>query len=131
MTRSLLSLELSSLAWVAAGAIPGALLRWHWGGSWSGTLAANLLGALILGSLVPLQQQRPRLLLLAGVGFCGSLTTFSTWMLELVKALEGNQPQQVMVVLMANLIGGLIAVGLGSALSTGVLRRRTRRRSGP
>lgn len=131
MDRRLLRQELSSLAWVAAGAMPGALLRWHWSGGWSGTLAANLLGALILGALVPLNHQHPRLLLLAGIGFCGSLTTFSTWMLELMDALERDQPQQAMVLLATHLLGGLIAVVLGSGLSSLAIRRWASRRPGP
>ena len=117
------------LLWVAAGAVPGALLRWHWSDGWHGTLAANLLAALMLGSLVPLQKRHPRLLLMLGVGFCGSLSTFSTWMLELVDALQSAQSGQALIVLLTNLVGGLIAVGLGSTVSQRWIRRQERRRS--
>ena len=117
------------LLWVAAGAVPGALLRWHWSDGWRGTLVANVLAALMLGSLVPLQKRHPRLLLMVGVGFCGSLSTFSTWMLELLDALQSAQTVQALIVLLANLLGGLVAVGLGSTLSQGWIRRKKRRRS--
>lgn len=117
------------LLWVAAGAVPGALLRWHWSDGWHGTLAANLLAALMLGSLVPLQKRHPRLLLMLGVGFCGSLSTFSTWMLELVDALQSAESGQALIVLLTNLLGGLIAVGLGSTVSQRWIRRQERRRS--
>ena len=117
------------LLWVAAGAVPGALLRWHWADGWRGTLAANLLAALMLGSLVPLQKRHPRLLLILGVGFCGSLSTFSTWMLELVDALQSAQSGQALIVLLTNLLGGLVAVGLGSSVSQRWIRRLERRRS--
>jgi CrcB protein len=117
------------LLWVAAGAVPGALLRWHWSDGWHGTLAANLLAALMLGSLVPLQKRHPRLLLMLGVGFCGSLSTFSTWMLELVDALQSAESGQALIVLLTNLLGGLVAVGLGSTVSQRWIRRQERRRS--
>lgn len=127
MKSPLLRRELEALLWVAAGAVAGALLRWHWAHGWHGTLLANLLGALVLGALLPLQKSRPRTLLVLGVGFCGSLTTFSTWMLELVDGLGGNQPEQALVVLGANLIGGLIAACLGQTLMQRWCRRPGRR----
>lgn len=128
MTQTRLGREINSLMLVAVGAVPGALLRWHWAGGWSGTLLANLLGALILGSLLPLQKRHPRLLLMLGVGFCGALSTFSTWMLELIEALQQDQLRQALIVLVTNLLGGLIAVGLGSTLSQRWQRHRQRHR---
>jgi CrcB protein len=127
MISPLLRREVEALLWVAAGAVPGALLRWHWAQGWHGTLLANLLGALVLGGLLPLQRAHPRILLILGVGFCGSLTTFSTWMLELADALGGGQPNQALMVLGGNLMGGLVAVGLGQTLMQRWSRRPKRR----
>lgn len=126
MRRSQPGQGLQNLLLVATGAIPGALLRWHWSGGWSGTLAANLLAALVLGSLLPLQQRHPRLLLLLGVGFCGSLSTFSTWMLDLKNALLDSRPPGALVVLLSHLLGGLLAISLGASLSRWWLGRRRR-----
>jgi CrcB protein len=74
--------ELGDLALVAGGAIPGALLRWLL----PDLLLANLLGCLLLGLLIGLVGSaglRRRLLLWGGIGFCGSLTSFSSWILAL------------------------------------------------
>jgi CrcB protein len=95
--------ELRDLALVAGGAIPGALLRWQLelvakarGGSLraitAADLLANLIGCLLIGMLLAQPPRRARLYLWGGIGFCGSLTTFSSWMLELVRAMENGQP---------------------------------------
>ena len=69
--------ELQQLLLVAAGAVPGALLRWQLGAALHDRdVLANVLGALILGLLLGLPCG-PRLQLLIGVGFCGAFTTFS------------------------------------------------------
>jgi CrcB protein len=68
-----LAMELGELGLVAAGAIPGALLRWqletvghHWVGGLRGAaesdLIANLLGSFCIGLLIALRPPRPRLI---------------------------------------------------------------------
>lgn len=128
MNRALQTPMFQALLLVAAGAVPGALLRWHWSGSEGGTLAANLLATLLLGGLLPLQPRHPQLWLLAGVGFCGSLSTFSTWVLELEAALQTEQPLNVLVVLFSQLLGGLLAIGVGAALTRALVRWQARSR---
>lgn len=128
MNRALKTPMFQALLLVAAGAVPGALLRWHWSGSEGGTLAANLLATLLLGGLLPLQPRHPQLWLLAGVGFCGSLSTFSTWVLELEAALQTEQPLNVLVVLFSQLLGGLLAIGVGAALTRALVRWQARSR---
>jgi CrcB protein len=120
--------ELRDLALVAGGAIPGALLRWQLelvakahGGSLraitAADLLANLIGCLLIGMLLAQPPRRARLYLWGAIGFCGSLTTFSSWMLELVRAMENGQPLDALLVLAVSLVGGVALVQLGYAIS--------------
>ena len=102
--------ELQELLFVAVGAVPGALLRWqssvvlH-----DRDVLVNVLGSLILGVLLGLPY-RPRLQLLVGIGFCGSLTTFSSWMVNSVDLIVSGQLLEAL-----GLIGMTLGLGLGGA----------------
>jgi fluoride exporter len=119
--------ELLDLALVAGGAIPGALLRWQLelvakangaglGAITGADLLANLIGCLLIGMLLAQPPYRARLYLWGGIGFCGSLTTFSSWMLELVRAIDNGQPMDALLVLAVSLVGGLALAQLGYSL---------------
>ena len=112
---------------MAAGAIPGALLRWQcerFGyaaiGGLRGLVAAdfvaNMLGCLVIGLVVAQPPNRSRLTLWLGIGFCGSLTTFSAWILQLFLAIHSGSVFKAMAVLLASLAGGLALVCLGYAM---------------
>ena len=85
--------DLSELALVALGAVPGAVMRWQIGSHLhDNNVIVNVLGAFLLGWLVGLPL-RPRRQLLVGIGFCGSLTTFSSWMVNCVSFIaQGDWP---------------------------------------
>ena len=127
-----LRFELRELLLVGLGAIPGALLRWQssvqlgpWlGGSAGADLLVNVLGSLVLGFLAGPIPMRTGLVLLLGIGFCGSLTTFSSWMLDVVKLLEGGQPLGALLLVLVSLVMGLAAAGAGLGLSRLLYRRR-------
>jgi CrcB protein len=127
-----LRFELRELLLVGLGAIPGALLRWQssvqlgpWlGGSAGADLLVNVLGSFLLGFLAGPIPMRTGLLLLLGIGFCGSLTTFSSWMLDVVKLLEGGQPLGALLLVLVSLVMGLAAAGAGLGLSRLLYRRR-------
>jgi len=127
-----LRFELRELLLVGLGAIPGALLRWQssvqlgpWlGGSAGADLLVNVLGSFVLGFLAGPIPMRTGLLLLLGIGFCGSLTTFSSWMLDVVKLLEGGQPLGALLLVLVSLVMGLSAAGAGLGLSRLLYRRR-------
>jgi CrcB protein len=138
-SASSLRREVDDLTLVALGAIPGALLRWQLQLLWpaattpadlaptdlaAATLAANLLGSLLLGVILGLGQRRPRLMLCGGIGFCGSLTTFSSWMLQLVQVLQQGRTSAALLLLVQSLLGGLLAVAAGLALAGGLQRLR-------
>jgi CrcB protein len=107
---STLRSELTELLLVAAGAVPGAVLRWqvalHVGDQ---NLLVNVLGAALLGLLAG-RPAAPRRQLLVGIGFCGSLTTFSSWMLAVARDLvAGNWGEAI------GLLGLTLGLGLGCA----------------
>ena len=105
-----LQLELLELLLVGVGAVPGALLRWqlalHLGDQ---NLLVNVLGAALLGFLAGLPAA-PRRQLLLGIGFCGSVTTFSSWMLAAMKHLSAGDWAAAL-----GLIGLTLGLGLGAA----------------
>ena len=114
-----LQLELQELLLVGVGAVPGALLRWqlalHLGDQ---NLLVNVLGAALLGFLAGLPAA-PRHQLLLGIGFCGSLTTFSSWMLAAMKQLSSGDWTAAL-----GLIGMTLGLGLGAAALGFSLGRR-------
>lgn len=104
---------------ICVGASLGALLRW-WLGSLlngvfptipPGTLAANLIGAYIIGlavgffSVSPAVSPEWRLLIITG--FCGGLTTFSTFSAELVTLLQQGRALWAVGAIAAHLIGSV------------------------
>ena len=102
--------ELQELLLVAVGAVPGALLRWQFGVVLHDRdVLVNVLGSLILGLLLGLPY-RPRIQLLVGIGFCGSLTTFSSWMVNSVDLIVSGQQLEAI-----GLIGLTLGLGLGGA----------------
>ena len=100
-----------------AGGIAGALARAgvvealpHDPGAWPwATLLVNLAGAFVLG-LVAARGFRRALL---GQGFCGALTTFSTFQLELLDLLEDGDVALALLYAGGSLAAGTAAVTLG------------------
>ena len=118
-TKPSLRLELQELLLVALGAVPGALLRWQVAEHLKDqNLLVNTLGAALLGLLAGLPAA-PRRQLLLGIGFCGSVTTFSSWMLTAMKQLSAGD-----WVAAFGLIGLTLGLGLGAAALGFSLGRR-------
>jgi CrcB protein len=94
---------LSSIIAIFIGAGLGALLRWWLGLTLNsyfpsippGTLAANLIGGYIIGVAVAFfatsTALAPEWRLFVITGFCGGLTTFSTFSSEIVELLQRGQ----------------------------------------
>ncbi len=113
------------LAIAAAGAL-GTLARYGLSGlahqllgarfAW-GTLAANLLGCLILGALMQLALTTdalpPGWRVPLAIGFCGAFTTFSTFGYETLRFIEDGAWGLAVGNVAANLLGGLALVWLG------------------
>jgi len=115
--------DLSELLLVALGAVPGAVMRWQIGSHLhDNNVIVNVLGAFVLGWLVGLPL-RPKRQLLVGIGFCGSLTTFSSWMVDCVTFIAQGDWLAAM-----GLIGLTLGLGLGAAALGVVVGRRLVRR---
>lgn len=105
---------------VIAGGALGALVRFSTE-RWSvhrfgeripyGTLLVNLMGSLILGFAVGLNERgaiSQEVLLLLGTGFCGSLTTFSGWIGQIYTRGRHNETRNVAYAYLAvSLIAGI------------------------
>ena len=110
--------DLQELALVALGAVPGAVMRWQIASHFhDNDVIVNVLGAFILGWLVGLPI-RPKRQLLIGIGFCGSLTTFSSWMVHCVTFISQGDWLAAL-----GLIGLTLGLGVGAA-GLGVLTGR-------
>ena len=115
---------------VALGGALGAMLRYglsgwlHSATGWLfpiGTLAVNILGSFIIGLVLELSAGRylfsPEARLLLTTGFCGGLTTFSTFSYETVALLEEQQWGPAAGNVLLNVAVCFIAAYLGAALA--------------
>lgn len=102
---------------VGIGGVVGAISRHLVGervdGRTRDTLAVNLLGSFALGFLLAVPVDDSALLVL-GTGFCGAFTTFSSFAFETVRLAETDQAGKAVFNATANLVGALLAVGLGT-----------------
>ncbi|WP_433293641.1 fluoride efflux transporter CrcB [Actinoplanes sp. CA-030573] len=106
---------------VALGAAVGAPLRYltdrtiqsrHESAFPWGTLTVNVAGSFLLGLLVGLPAAAPWTALL-GTGFCGALTTYSTFSYETLRLTQSNNTFYAAMNVLASLVAGLGAAGLG------------------
>lgn len=83
-----------------------------------GTLVVNVAGSLMLGVLVGWAARRSMStteLAIAGAGFCGSLTTFSTFAVESLDTADRAGPAPALARLLLSVIGPLAAAAIGLA----------------
>ena len=112
---------------ISIGAALGALLRWQLGARLNsllpslppGTLAANLIGGYVVGLAVAFFAQAPDIApewrLLIVTGFCGGLTTFSTFSAEVTTLLQANRLPWAMGAISIHVAGSLSATLAGLA----------------
>lgn len=127
-------ISLAAMA-VFIGAGLGALLRWGLGARLNpvfppiplGTLAANLLGGLLVGLAVAWFNRHPgvppELRLFLITGFLGGLTTFSTFSAEVVTALVRGDLAWGLATAASHLLGSLALTAAGLALVQLILVR--------
>jgi len=86
-----------------------------------GTLTVNVVGSFVLGlvaAAVAVGGAPGWLMTLLGTGFCGALTTFSTFGFETVRLLEEGSLLEALVNVVASLAAGLAAAAAGWALGS-------------
>jgi CrcB protein len=119
-----------SMLLVALGAAVGAPLRYltdrfvqgrhdtvfPWG-----TLAVNVTGSFALGLLTGCAAA-PAVTALAGTGFCGALTTYSTFGLETVRLAEDGARFYAVANVLVSVAAGLAAAGCGYAVGLALRR---------
>ena len=86
-----------------------------------GTFTVNMIGSLILGFLTGLATHAElsttgRAIL--GTGFCGALTTFSTFSFETARLIERGEWRGASINLFGSLTLGLVAAAAGLGLAT-------------
>jgi len=104
-----------ALAAIAIGGAAGALLRAGVSGAGAlATLGVNVAGTVVLAAVAALIAWRPHLPHwfhpLAAVGFCGSITTFSTMQVEAVVMMQDGRSAAAVAYLLASVALGLVAV---------------------
>jgi fluoride exporter len=104
---------------VALGAAVGAPLRYLAGRAFPGprgTLLVNVVGSLLLGFLVALPANGVALAGL-GTGFCGALTTYSTFSLDTLVLVEEGAHRKALLNVIVSLALGLTSAYLGLLLA--------------
>lgn len=84
-----------------------------------GTLAVNTAGSFVLGALLGAASRGgvpPALVAALGTGFCGALTTYSTFGAETVRLAEDGEHRLAAVNVAAGVTAGLAAAAAGWAL---------------
>jgi len=148
--RQQLSDMIADMAAVGAGAVAGAISRYQLGNiatriiaedkrlsgltGWH-TAAINIFGSFILGSLAgtptidastakpDAKGISPRMRLMAGVGFCGSFTTFSTFSVDIVGMLNSGKFVRAITYATVNNVGGIAAAFAGFNMAKRMIKK--------
>ncbi|MFZ9987683.1 MAG: fluoride efflux transporter FluC [Candidatus Nanopelagicales bacterium] len=109
---------------VALGGAIGACARYGLASTWSARfpwaiLVVNLVGSFILGVL--LVEARDEILLFLGVGFCGALTTFSTFILDTFALVREGRPGIAGVNVVLSMSGSIASLALGLLVARSLL----------
>jgi CrcB protein len=82
-----------------------------------GTLAVNVTGSALLGVVLGRSDASAEVVALIGTGFCGTLTTFSTFGADVVRLVEDRALGRTLRYVTATLVLGLGAAAAGYALA--------------
>jgi fluoride exporter len=88
-----------------------------------GTFGVNVAGSFVLGLLYAAARAHglpPQVLALAGTGFCGALTTYSTFGYETVRLMEDRARFYAVVNVAASIVAGLGSAFCGAAVAAAI-----------
>ena len=128
---SITSMKGLEFIFLAAGSVFGAFLRYKITESPLlfntlpvNVLIANVIGAFILGAFIVMSEQwnlDGRYSLLAAVGFCGSLTTMSSFALDSTNLLETHHYSTLAINIVANIGLSITALIGGKSLMSAII----------
>ena len=112
---------------IALGSILGAWLRWLIGLKLNpifpaiplGTVTVNFIGGFIIGFAISYFSQSalsPNYKLFVITGFCGALTTFSTFSAEIIALLQQGKLSYAVATIVIHVIGSLVFTLIGMSL---------------
>lgn len=112
---------------IALGSILGAWLRWLIGLKLNpifpaiplGTVTVNFIGGFIIGFAISFFSQSalsPNYKLFVITGFCGALTTFSTFSAEIIALLQQGKLSYAVAAIVIHVIGSLVFTLIGMSL---------------
>ena len=101
---------------ISIGAVPASILRWQI----DQIFIVNTIGCFLLGFINSLSISR-RYKLLFSFGFCGSLTTFSGWSLQLFNLINQGLYKLFFLNSIFMVMIGIFAVGLGHCLAKKII----------
>lgn len=150
VVRQQLGDMIGDIAAVSVGAVAGAVSRYQLGNiatriiaedkrlspltGWH-TAVINIFGSFILGSLAAtptlessttkpdMKGISPRMRLMAGVGFCGSFTTFSTFSVDIVGMLNSGNIGRAISYATVNNVGGIAAAFAGFNIAKRIFKK--------
>ena len=86
-----------------------------------GTFTVNVVGSFILGVLAAITDRLdPAVAAGVGIGFCGALTTYSTFSYETLRLLEKRAGFYAVANIVASVAAGLAAATIGLALGAAI-----------
>jgi len=86
-----------------------------------GTFTVNIVGSFILGFLAAASSRHglpAPVVAFAGTGFCGALTTYSTFSYETVRLMENGSRFYALANVVASIVAGLGSALCGAAIAT-------------
>jgi fluoride exporter len=84
-----------------------------------GTLTVNVAGSALLGLVLGAAATPPAVVALVGTGFCGTLTTFSTFGGDVVRMVEQRRLANGLAYVLATVVLGVAAAALGYVAAPG------------